>query len=219
MKAFLLAGLLVSASLAARAQTYYLNLTNQTLSVPGRAVAVEQVVDGRTGHQSIGIVYRGLGSKSAAVAFRLGLEIELTTFVQAQLPARPTDHAIVLCLGSLHIGETMGGAKEQATAEMTADAYAHLPDGYHFVRSVGAHASAHGYETTGRHPGHLAQLLSQSLSQLESFDWLAAASQPARTRAELPNDAPAILAAAGHRGVAILREAPAGASTNSLVNF
>jgi len=161
VKAFLLAGLLAPASLAARAQTYYLDLTNQTLSVPGRAVAVEQVLDGRTGHQPIGIVYRGLGSKSAAVAFRQGLETELTTFVRAQL---------------LHIGETMGGAKEQATAEMTADVYAHLPDGYHFVRSVGAHASACGYETTGRHPGHLAQLLSQSLSQLDSFDWPVAAS-------------------------------------------
>jgi len=132
VKAFLLAGLLASASLAARAQTYYLDLTNQTLSVPGRAVAVEQVLDGRTGHQPIGIVYRGLGSKSAAVAFRQGLETELTTFVQVQLPARPTDHAIVLCLRSLHIGETMGGAKEQATAEMTADVYAHLFDGYSF---------------------------------------------------------------------------------------
>ena len=91
MKSFLLAALLAGASLAAQAQTYYLDLTGQPLNVPNRNVAVEVVMDGRVGHQAIGVVYRGLGNKPAAVLFRKGLEPELMALVQAQLPARPTD--------------------------------------------------------------------------------------------------------------------------------
>ena len=208
MKSFLLVVLLACASPVARAQTYYLDLTYQTLNVPTRMVAVDKVIDGRAGHPPIGIVYRGLAGKSAAVAFRQGLETDLTNFVQAQLPARPTDHAVVLCLRTLHIGETMGGNKEQATADLTADVYARIPEGYQFVQSVGAHASAFGRETTGLHAGHVAQLLSQCFNQLNQANWAAVASQPVRTLAELLTDVPAPLTAGGRRGPAILREAP-----------
>ncbi|MBU6119486.1 hypothetical protein [Hymenobacter siberiensis] len=75
------------------------------------------------------------------------------------------------------------------------------------MRGVGAHASAYGYETTGRHAGHLAQLLSQCLGQTTDAEWATVARQPARTMAQLPADAPAALGTAG-RGAAILREAP-----------
>ncbi|HEX8507640.1 MAG TPA: hypothetical protein VF630_19920 [Hymenobacter sp.] len=205
MKSFLLAALLIT-SLVARAQTYYLDLSVQTLDVPIRTMFVEQVLDGRTGNPALGIVYRGLGGKSAAVDFRKGLEPELTAFIQAQLPARLTDHPVVLCLRSLHVGETMGGNKEQATADLTADVYERLPDGYHFVQAVGAQASGQGREVTGRHAGHVALLLTQSFNQLAAADWAAVAARPARTLAQLRTDAPA----AGHRSAAarILREVP-----------
>ncbi|MDB5234139.1 MAG: hypothetical protein JWR44_1132 [Hymenobacter sp.] len=206
VKTRLLTLLLLCQSLAAQAQTYYLDLTYRTLNLPYRAVAVEQVVDGRPASAPIGIVYQGMRGKSAAVAFRRGPAAELTDFLQAQLPARPTDHRVVLCLRTLHIGETVGGAKEQALADLSADVYEHLPTGYHFVRRVGGHASATGRETTSRHPEHLVQLLSESVNQLAAADWAAVSRQPARTLAELPTDAPAALAAGGKRGPAILRE-------------
>ena len=82
----------------AQAQIYYLDLSHEQLVLPERTLHVEQVVDGRPGKPTIGLVYRGLDNRSAAVLFRNGLETELTTFLQKQLPARPTDHAVVLCL-------------------------------------------------------------------------------------------------------------------------
>ena len=196
-------------SVAARAQTYYLDLTTQQLDVPGRVVRVEQVVDGRAGNPPIGIAYQGLGSKSAAIQFRQGLGPELTAFVQSQLPARPTDHAVVLCPRRLQLSETMGGNKQQAFAGMTADVYEHLPDGYHFVQSVAGQASSRGREVTYQHATHLAQLLSQCLGQLAQADWSAVAARPVRTLAALPADAPTALAS-GRRGTiaAVLREAP-----------
>jgi hypothetical protein len=204
VKAFLLTVLLAATSLAARAQNYYLDLSTQAATAPYLTVAVEQVVDGRAGQPPIGVVYRGWGGKSAAVAFRQGLGPELTAFVHLLLPTRPADHTVVLCVRSLHIGETLGGTKEQAFADMTADVYASLPDGYHFVQNVGAHASSYGVETTGRHVGHLAQMLTQCLEQIAPASWDAVAHQPARTLAELPTNVPA----GGRRLPAILREAP-----------
>lgn len=200
--------LLLAVAPAVRAQTYYLDLTNQALTLSDNTLGVEKVMDGRAGQPPIGIVYRGLGGKSAAVAFRQGLETELTSFMQIQLPVRATGgHTVVLCVRTLHIGEIVGGKKEQAIAELTADVYEHLPDGYHFVRGVGAHASAYGHETTGLHAGHLVQLLNQCLGQVTEATWATVARQPARTLAQLPADDPVALGAAG-RGAAILREAP-----------
>ena len=205
VKTLLFAALLTWASLAARGQTYYLDLTAQLLDVPGRTVAVAQVLDGRTGQPPLGIVYQGLGGKSAAVAFRQGLEPGLTAFVQAQLLPRPTDHVVVLCLRSLHVGETMGGNKQQATAELAADVYERRPDGYHFVQSVGAQASDQGREVTGRHAGHVAQLLGRCLGQLAAADWAAVGARPARTLAQLRTDGPA---AGGRSATLILRASP-----------
>ena len=216
MKSFLLllVLLLAGASLAARAQTYYLDLSTQALTLSDNTLAVEKVVDGRAGQPPIGLVYRGLGGKSAAVGFRQGLETELTRFLQVQLPLQPTSgHTIVLCVRRLHIGETVGGNKQQATADLRADVYEHRPaTGYHFVRSVGGFASAYGHETTGRHAGHLAQILNDCFRQLSAGtsagSWADAARQPARTLAQRPADVPAPLAGPGNRGPAIMREAP-----------
>lgn len=206
MKKTLLVTLLVLAGFAARAQQYYLDLTAQTLSWASGVVAVTRVLDGRAGHPPIGIVYRGLANKSAAVAFRQGLEAELTAFVQPRLLVQPTGHRAVLCLRSLHVGETVGGTKEQAIGDIVADVYEELPDGYHFVQRVGAQVSDQGREVTGRHAGHVALLLSQCLSQLAQADWVAAQARPARALGALRTDAPN----AGRRtaGAAILRENP-----------
>lgn len=204
VKILLLTALLAGASLAARAQTYYLDLTNQLLDVPLRAVVVAQVLDGRPGAPPLGIAYRGVGGKSAAIAFRQGLGSELTAFAQSQLPARPTDHAVVLCVRRLHLSETLGGTKEQAAADLTADVYERLPDGYHFVQPVAAQANTLGREVTYYHAAHLVQMLSQCLSQLTQADWSAAARRPARTLSQLPADVPA---ASGLRA-AVLREVP-----------
>ena len=205
MKAFLLIFWLIGTSIVVRAQTYYLDLTIQTMSVPGRVVQVEKVVDGRAGKPPIGIAYRGGFGKSVAIGFRGGLEAELTAFLHSQLPVQPFDHPVVLCLRRLQLSETMGGTKEQATAELAADVYERLPDGYHFVQSVAAQASSRGSEVTYRHAEHLARMLSQCLGQLPQVNWPAVAARPARTLAELPTDNPA--ATAGRRPApAVLRE-------------
>ncbi|MBT2558039.1 hypothetical protein J7E24_09600 [Hymenobacter sp. ISL-91] len=101
-----------------------------------------------------------------AVMFRQELETELTDFVRQQLPARPTDHAVVLCLRQLRVGEQLNGLTENASADMAADVYEHQPDGYHFVRSVAAHTAARALETTALHAKHMALLLQKCLEQL-----------------------------------------------------
>ncbi|MBD2723879.1 hypothetical protein [Hymenobacter armeniacus] len=204
MKTVLLAVLLLAgAGRAARAQTYYPDLTSQTLNVPGRAVWVEQVVDGRVGNPPIGIAYRA--GKSAAIEFRQGVGPELTTFLLSQLPRQPFDHPVVLCLRRLQLSETLGGTQEQATAELAADVYEHLPDGYHFVQAVAAQASNTGREVTYRHAEHVTQMLGHCLGQLTGTAWPTVAARPARTLTELPADQPAALV--GRRAVpAVLRE-------------
>ena len=194
MKILLLTAFLACFGFSGRAQDYYLELDNHQLTLPNRVVAVEQVLDGRAGHQAIGLVYRGLANKPAAVLFRRGLGAELTTFAKAWLPARPTDHPIVLCVRQLRVSEVLSGMTEQASADLALDVYEHQSDGYHFVQSTGAHTSDRALETTKRHAAHLARLLEQCLGQLAQANWAAATAQPARTLAELPTDVPTALA-------------------------
>lgn len=193
-----------------QAQIYYLELDKQKLTLPNRTVQVEQVVDGRPGKPTIGLVYRTLNNRPAAVLFRKGIEAEFTEFLQKQLPARPTDHPIVLCLRQLRVSEQLNGVTEAANADLAADMYAHLPDGYHFMRSVGARTSKRALETTALHPQHVALLLQQCLEQLTEADWTQAAGTPARTLQQLPNDVPSasLTVGAPSRLPAILRETP-----------
>jgi hypothetical protein len=192
------------------AQIYYLKLDHDTIALANRVVRVEQVLDGRPGHPTIGLVYRGLGNRPAAVLFRKGLETELTDFLHQQLPARPTDHPIVLCLRQLRISEVLNGLTEDASADLAADLYLQQPDGYHFVRSVAACTQQRALETTALHSAHIALLLQQCLEQLSPVDWAQLPPTPARSLQQLPNDVPMAVAATGARvkRPAILREKP-----------
>ncbi|MCI1186419.1 hypothetical protein MON38_03240 [Hymenobacter sp. DH14] len=200
------------ASPAARAQVYYLDLSKQPLALSGRVVSVEQVVDGRPGRPaSVGTVYQGLHDKTSPVVFRHSLETELTAWLAQQLPARATDHAVVLCLRQLLVGEAVTSnllvSKAASTAELAVDVYAHRPDGYHFVRSASAHSSQPGTAINADHALHVARLMQQCLATVAAADLAAAAQRPARTLAEVaarpaPVARPAILqAAAPRRGV------------------
>jgi hypothetical protein len=222
MKQLLLGLVLATASLGARAQEYYLDLSRQRLEVPGRTIAVEQVLDGRSGDPPLGLVYRGLSNNRArAVAFRQGLGPELTAFTQYQLPARPTDRPLVLCVRQLRLNEEHTFGIESATAYLSLDAYLHRPDGYHFVQSIASHTTAQGTEVTKLHAGHLALLLSYCLGQLSRADWAAAAAQPARTLAQLPADVPAALPSRAPvaKEPAILRELPRRGVYRSFAQF
>lgn len=193
MKQLLLTFLLLASSLTVWAQEYYLNLSRQRLEVPGRTVAVEQVLDGRRGDLPLGYVYQGLtNSRPMTVAFRQGVGPELTAFIQGQLPAQLTNHALVLCLRQLHLNEehTQTLGMETATAYLNLDAYLHLPDGYHFVQSIASHTETKAPEVTALHAGHLARMLGYCLTQLSQADWAAAAALPALPLAQLPADVP-----------------------------
>ncbi|SNC75180.1 hypothetical protein SAMN06265337_2744 [Hymenobacter gelipurpurascens] len=197
-------------ALPGQAQQYYLSLEKQHINLPNRTYYVGKVVDGRPGKPTIGLVYRGLDNRPAAVLFRDGLETELTSFLQKQLPARSTDQAIVLCLRQLRISEVLNGFTEEASADLAADVYAHLPDGYHFVQSVAARTSERALETTYRHDNQVAQLLQQCLEQLQSASWQEATARPPLTLAQLTKNA--TLVTTTSTGIsstpAIIREAP-----------
>ena len=192
MLAFLSAVLLAPAA----SGQFYLDLKNQHITLPSRTVHVEQVVDGRPGKPLIGMVYKGFSNRTTVITFRQDLETELTEFVRQQLPARPTDYAVVLCLRQLRVGEQINNMSELASADMAADVYEHQPDGYHFVRSVAAHTTSRALESTGLHARHVALLLQKCLEQLTTHHWAERSTGPALALAQLPTDMPAVSAAA-----------------------
>ncbi|MBO2009381.1 hypothetical protein [Hymenobacter negativus] len=172
------------------AQSYYLDLSKETISLPARTLYVEQVLDARVGHPVIGIIYRGMYDKQAPVLFRKSLEMDLTAWLQQQLPSRSTDHAVVLCVRQLSVSETVHGTTKGAvaSADLIADIYAHQPDGYHFVRTVADQVAGNGIYINSNHAAHLAKVLQSCLFQVLDTDW--ARPQPARTLAQLSTDKP-----------------------------
>lgn len=202
---------LFTAPASAHGQAYYPSMTGQTIEVPNRAFYVEQVLDGRPGKPAIGTIYKGLSDKSATVLFQQSLEIELTDWLKSHLPARSTDHAVILIVRQLHVGETVENtpmsSREISSAELSVDVYAHLPDGYHLVRNITGRTQNAGIGNNGGHAPRLAQLFQRSLAQLTATDWPDVARQPARTLAQvmassLPSARPAVLRAAlPRRGV------------------
>ena len=182
----------LASAAAAHGQAYYLNMSNQTIDVPNRTFYVEQVLDGRPGKPVIGTAYHGLRNQQTVVLFRQGMESELTALLRQQLPSRPTDHSVVLCVRQFRVSEVVNGFTEQANADVAADVYAHLPDGYHYVRSVADHTSERALETTARHSPNLALLLNRCLMQLANVDWEKARQRPARSLAQLATDHPPV---------------------------
>lgn len=193
---FLLAAcfLVAVASLPASAQLYYLNLSAQHIYVPTRSVFVEQVLDARPGHPPLGIVHRGLNNLQRVVAFRQGLEPELKNWLGEQLPNRAGDRPVVLCIRQLRVGEVLGKFTEEAFADVVADVYARLPDGYYFVRTVTEKASTRDLDATSRHSPNVAQLLQSCIQQLDQVDWTKPAQQPALALAQLAGHVPPVAA-------------------------
>lgn len=175
----------------ARAQVFYLDLNPQRISMPQRTLYVEQVLDGRTEPSSaIGSVYNGLSGSPAVVEFRRGLGPELTEWLQRHLPARPDDQAVALCVRQLRVNEVLSGLAERGTVELAFDVYAHLPDGYHFVRRLSDCAGGVAPDMTSTHAPRLAQLLQSGLRGLAPGPWPAAARRPALRLEQLAADQP-----------------------------
>ena len=181
--ALLLAG--AGAGQAARAQVYYLDLSKQVLSLPDRAVHVEQVLDGRAKRTGIGTVHRGVYNALQPADLRPSVPQALTAWMQSQLPPRPTDHPVVLVVRQLALAEEINAFSEKASLDLAIDVYAHLADGYHFVLSAAELVESKGLETTARHPANLALALQRCLAQCQSVNWAQLPPQPARTLAEL----------------------------------
>ncbi|MDB5267673.1 MAG: hypothetical protein JWP58_713 [Hymenobacter sp.] len=185
--------LLALCSRPALAQVYYVDINQQTLSLPERAVYVEQVLDGRAGSPALGLIYTGLHDKQVPALFRTGLEQELTAWLRRELPARPTDRPLVLCVRQLLVNEEMKGLMRStsSSAALVADVYARLPDGYHFVQTVTGKTSSHGMTLNTDHSHNLAQIMQAGLSELAAANWALAAKRPARALGQLKADKPA----------------------------
>jgi hypothetical protein len=199
--------LFILCSQRAMAQVYYLDISKQTLALPERSMYVEQVVDGRAGKPaSIGTIYKGLNDKSAPVLFRQSLETEFTAWLGQQLPARPTDRPVLLCVRQLLVSETVTnnllGGNTTATAQLAVDLYIRRPEGYQFIGSRNAQLNRPGISMNADHALHVAQLLQQCLAVLTVADLTAAAGRPSRSLAQV-----LATATAGPTKAAILRAA------------
>lgn len=188
-------------ALSAEAQIYYLDLTGQRLEVPGRRFQVERVLDGRQDRAGIGRVLVGLANTPRPAELRPNLVEGLTTFVQAQLPARPTDEPVLLLVRELRVAEqnvslsipTPGGGvmpapytDSKAFARATLDLYLRRPDGYHLAGTATDTVRQSAlFDATSRHAPLLARALQSCLRQLARADWTLAAAQPARPLEEL----------------------------------
>ncbi|MBF9236643.1 hypothetical protein I2I05_04470 [Hymenobacter sp. BT683] len=170
---------------AGQAQLYYVDLSTATLVLPNLAVHVEQVLDARARRAGIGTVHRGLNNVRQSADLRPSVPQALTAWLHAQLPARPTDHAIVLVVRQLQLAEEINVFSEKATVELSVDVYAHLADGYYYVLNAAELVESRGMETTAQHPTNLALAFQRCLAQCQTIDWEKLPPQPARTLAEL----------------------------------
>ncbi|MBD2721913.1 hypothetical protein [Hymenobacter armeniacus] len=173
-----------------KAKPFYLDLSAQQINLSERNLYVEQVVDGRPGRPPLGFIYRGFDELQVPVLFQHSLEDEMTAWLQHVLPSRPSDHAVILCIRQMRVSEMVRGQtrKAIASAELVADVYAHLPDGYHFVRSVADLASQEGISINSNHAYRMALAMQRCLEQTGSIDWTQAGRRPARTPAQLTTE-------------------------------
>ena len=194
---------LLSLAAPARAQVEYLSLDKQTLTLPTRSFYIEQVLDGRTDRAGIGQVRPGVLVSGVARPADLSpnLVAGLTRFVQAQLPARPTDHPALLLVRELRVGElltagnpttspaglttgTGGGITRQARVTLTL--YLHAADGYHLVQTASDTVRPSGLlPITPSHERNLAKGIQHCLTEWAAPDWAAAQARPAQPLATL----------------------------------
>lgn len=172
--------------LSVRAQVHFVELSAQTLAVPERNFYIASVVDARPQQANIGWVQRGLVNVRTPAALRNGLAPELTTFLQQQLPQRPTDQPLLLRVQQLAISEHTGTFSEQALAQVTLDYLVQQADGYHLALSTTEAVESSGMEVTAQHPKNIAKALQQSLGRLATVQWEAVAG-PALTLEEVQN--------------------------------
>ncbi|MGI4867613.1 MAG: hypothetical protein ACRYFZ_27080 [Janthinobacterium lividum] len=189
--ALLSSGWLVGRPTLAQAQApqvapYVIDLSEQTLAVPGRTFFIKQVLDGRTRRAGIGTVRRGMANMPQRAELKPTVATALQALLTQQLPARPTDQPVLALVRTLHVQENITFTSEQASDDVALDFY--LLDGQdnaHFALSTHENVQSKGMETTGRHPRQLAQALQACLAQLASADWVSVAAQPGRPVAEL----------------------------------
>lgn len=183
----------------AHAQVVHLSLAKQTITLPTRSFYIERVLDGRTDRAGIGQIQAGklLSMADHPADLDPDLVQGLTTFLQSQLPARPTDRPALLLVRDLRIVETEqptnavtgagGGTMHRARA--TLDLYLHAADGYHFVQtSTETVSPVVGLMVLGVAPSHernISKVLQSCLENFETADWQAAQSRPAQSAAAL----------------------------------
>ncbi|QKG53077.1 hypothetical protein [Hymenobacter sp. BRD67] len=193
--------LLLGRAVPACAQVEYLSLDQQTLDLPQRTFYIEQVLDGRTDRAGIGRIRPQAalvltGSLRPADLYP-NLVQGLTSFLQTQLPARPTDRPALLLVRELRVGElftngtavsgptglltgTGGGIIRQARAVL--DLYLHAADGYHFVQTATDTVRPTGMlGITPSHERNLKKTLERCLQQLSTPDWKTAQARPAQS--------------------------------------
>ena len=191
LAALLSGGWLVGQPTPAQAQgpqiaPYVIDLSEQTLAVPGRTYFIRQVLDGRTSRGGIGTVRRGMANVPQRAMLKPTVAAALQALLTQQLPARPTDQPVLALVRALHVQENITFTSEQASDDVALDFY--LLDGQqnaHFALSTSENVQSKGMETTARHPRQLAQALQTCLAQLAGVDWATVAAQPGRPVAEL----------------------------------
>jgi len=177
-------------SFSTRAQTYFVDLSGQTITLPERTVYIAKVLDVRPQQANIGWVQRGLVNTPTLAELRNGVEADLTTFLQQQLPQRPTDQALLLRVQQLAISEHTGTFAEKAFAEVAFEYLVLRDDGYHVVLSTAETVESSGAEVTAHHPRNIVQALQNSMALLSKVSWDSIAGTPVFTLEQVRSTQP-----------------------------
>jgi hypothetical protein len=171
---------------------YVIDLSAQTLTVPGRTFYVRQVLDGRTTRGGIGTVRRGMANVPQRADLRPTVAGALQSLFDQQLPARPADQPVLAVVRALHVQEDITVTTEQATDVAALDYYLLDAQGQaHLALATRDTVRSRGLETTARHPRQLVQALQAGLVQLAGANWGTVAAQPGRPVAGLMAARPA----------------------------
>ncbi len=168
------------------AQSYQIDLSSQSLIIPGRTFYIKQVLDGRRVRAGIGTVRRGMANVPQRADLKPTVATALQALLTQQLPARPTDQPVLALVRALHVQEDITFTSEQASDEVALDFYLLDDQGNaRFALATNETVQSKGLETTARHPHQLAQAIQACLVQLARVDWSSVAAQPGHPVAEL----------------------------------